>query len=194
MDYFVKFGPGIKGVIFDIDGVLLDSLTIWKDLGERYLRQKGKQPEEGLSRTFFSMSMEESSQYLKERYLPEYTPGQILTELQDLLRDFYLFEAKARPGVKDYLKSLKEAGIRITAATAGPGELEEKALERNGLLIYIEKIFTNSQPGFDKHTPDIYDAASAYMGLGREEVCVFEDAPYALRTAEQAGYHTVEVK
>ena len=39
----------IKGAIFDIDGVLLDSMIIWTDLGERYLRSIGKEPEEGLT-------------------------------------------------------------------------------------------------------------------------------------------------
>ena len=49
---------GIRGVIFDIDGVLLDSLGIWKDLGARYLIRQGKEPESDLAETLFSMSME----------------------------------------------------------------------------------------------------------------------------------------
>ena len=48
----------IKGIIFDIDGVLLDSLGIWDDLGARYLLSIGVKPEEGLSEILFSMSME----------------------------------------------------------------------------------------------------------------------------------------
>ena len=52
----MRFAEDIKGIIFDCDGVLLDSLMIWEDLGARYLRSKGKVPEEGLAETLFSMN------------------------------------------------------------------------------------------------------------------------------------------
>ena len=58
----------IKGAIFDIDGVLLDSMIIWTDLGERYLRSIGKEPEEGLTEKLFSMSLEQGAEYLKDTY------------------------------------------------------------------------------------------------------------------------------
>ena len=51
----MSFIQNIKGVIFDIDGVLLDSLEIWTDLGERYLVSIGKAAEEGLADALFSM-------------------------------------------------------------------------------------------------------------------------------------------
>ena len=47
----------IKGAIFDIDGVLLDSMGIWDDLGARYLQSIGKIPEEGLNKILFSMQL-----------------------------------------------------------------------------------------------------------------------------------------
>ena len=58
----------IKGAIFDIDGVLLDSMIIWTDLGERYLKSIGRQPEDGLTEKLFSMSMEQGAEYLKNTY------------------------------------------------------------------------------------------------------------------------------
>ena len=58
----------IKGVIFDIDGVVLDSMSIWNDLGARYLISRGIEPEEGLNEILFSMSMEQGAEYAKEHY------------------------------------------------------------------------------------------------------------------------------
>ena len=55
----------IHGAIFDLDGVLLDSMGIWQDLGSRYLRQLQILPEPGLDRILFSMSMEQGAAYLK---------------------------------------------------------------------------------------------------------------------------------
>ncbi|MFR5117452.1 MAG: hypothetical protein ACLTDV_10830 [Eubacterium sp.] len=58
----------ICGAIFDLDGVLLDSMAVWNDLGVRYLQKRGIQPEAGLSQILFSMSMEQvAADYLKEQ-------------------------------------------------------------------------------------------------------------------------------
>ena len=62
----------IRAAIFDLDGVLLDSLSIWEDLGARYLRAKGLTPEEGLGKTLFPMSMEQGAAYLKAHYPLEF--------------------------------------------------------------------------------------------------------------------------
>ena len=69
-----------------------------------------------------------------------------------------------------------------------PREHVTRALERNGLLLFFEKIFTTSEMGTSKHEPDIYNAAAAFMGTQPSETAVFEDSLYALKTAKAAGY------
>ena len=59
----------IKAAVFDLDGVLLDSMGIWNDLGARYLRSLGVTPEEGLNEILFSMSMEQGAEYLHTHYV-----------------------------------------------------------------------------------------------------------------------------
>lgn len=189
----MSFIRNIKGVIFDIDGVLLDSLEIWTDLGARYLVSIGKVPEQGLADILFSMSMEQGAAYLKEHYCVPETTEEIYGGLQDMLRDYYFYEVKAKPGAQQLLSAVSDAGISITAATSSPRELIERALERNGLIRYIDRIFTNSEIGKSKHFPDIYNAAAAHMGTEPEETLVFEDSLYALKTAAAAGYRTAGV-
>ncbi len=188
-----NFRQDIKGAIFDVDGVLLDSMGIWTDLGARYLVSIGKTPEEGLAKILFSMSMEQGAEYLREHYSIGLTAEEIGTGLQDMLRDFYYYEVQARPGAQQLLQAVSSAGIKITAATSSPREHIERALERNGLLSYVDRMFTNAEIGKSKHSPDIYDAAADHMGTAPGETCVFEDSLYALRTAAAAGYHTVGV-
>lgn len=188
-----NFRQDIKGVIFDVDGVLLDSMGIWTDLGARYLVSIGKTPEEGLAEILFSMSMEQGAEYLREHYSIGLTAEEIGTGLQDMLRDFYYYEVQAKPGAQQLLQAVSDAGIKITAATSSPREHIERALERNGLLSYVDRMFTNAEIGKSKHSPDIYDAAAGHMRTAPGETCVFEDSLYALRTAAAAGYHTVGV-
>ena len=188
-----RLTDGIRGVIFDVDGVLLDSMGIWTDLGARYLVSVGSEPEEGLSDILFSMSMEQGAEYLKEHYSLSQPAEEIAEGLRTMLQDFYYYEVRAKEGAEALLRNISDAGLKITAATSSPRAHIEKALERNGLLGYISRMFTNSEIGKSKHFPDIYNAASGYMGTDPAETLVFEDSLYALRTASAAGYVTVGV-
>ena len=58
----------IRAAIFDLDGVVLDSMSIWRDLGARYLLHRGLTPEPGLGELLFSMSMEQGADYLRTHY------------------------------------------------------------------------------------------------------------------------------
>lgn len=58
----------IRAAVFDLDGVVLDSMSIWKDLGARYLLRRGLTPEPGLGELLFSMSMEQGADYLRTHY------------------------------------------------------------------------------------------------------------------------------
>ena len=183
----------IKGIIFDIDGVVLDSMSIWNDLGARYLRSLNVEPEEGLNEILFSMSMEQGTDYLKEHYKLKRSTASILNGIQDMLRDFYYYEVPAKPGAKELMEFLKEKGMRITAATSSPRSHIEKALTRIKLLRYVEVIYTTGEIGISKHSPDIYNKAASYMKLIPAEVLVLEDSLYALKTAKEAGYKTAGV-
>ena len=189
----MKIRKEIKGVIFDVDGVLLDSLEIWKDLGARYLLSIGIEPEEKLSDTLFSMSMEQSADYLIKHYALSFSSQQILYGIQSMLRDFYYYEAAAKPGALQLLMTLQRKGIPAAVVTASPRELVLRALQRNGLDKYIGCVFTEFEIGKSKHSPDIYLAAAAFMGTLPAETLVFEDTLYALKTAVDAGFQTVGV-
>ncbi|MCR4649845.1 MAG: HAD family phosphatase [Lachnospiraceae bacterium] len=183
----------IKGAIFDIDGVLLDSMGIWDDLGARYLQSIGKIPEEGLNKILFSMSMEQGADYLNEHYSLNKQTDEIVKGIGGMLETFYFDEVLSKSGSKELLEFLKEKNIKITAATSSPREHVEKALSRNGLIGFFDKIFTTSEVGISKHSPDIYDLAADFMGTKPEETFVLEDSLYALKTAKNAGYVSIGI-
>lgn len=183
----------IKGVIFDIDGVLLDSLGIWDDLGARYLMSIGVKPEDGLNEKLFSMSMEQGSSYLNEHYHLNKNDVEVHMGISQMIEDFYFDEVLPKPGAKELLEFFKAKGIKMTAATSSPRIHVEKALERNGMLCFIDKLFTNTEVGASKHEPKIYNQAAAFLGTKPDETLVFEDSLYALKTAKDAGYVTVGV-
>ena len=182
-----------KAVIFDLDGVILDSMFIWRDLGVRYLNERGIEPEEGLSDTLFSMSMEQGAVYLKEHYPIGTSAEDVEKAIEDMLQSFYFNEVALKCGAGELLKELKQAGIPVMAATSSPREHVTRALRRNGVLDCFLGILTTGEVGVSKHEPLIYHMAAEAMGAAPEETVVFEDSLYALRTAKEAGFYTVGV-
>jgi len=183
----------IKGVIFDIDGVILDSMPIWDKAGEMFLINLGIQPESGLAETLFCMSMSEGAKYLKERYLLDMNEDEIINGVNETIKDFYAHQVQLKEGVEQFLRGIKQHGIKMVAATSCDRQVFERALKRLNVIDYFERIFTSTEVGAGKVKPDIYLASAKHIGTLPEDTWVFEDALYAIRTAKNAGFRTVGV-
>lgn len=186
-------GKMICGAIFDIDGVLLDTLKVWKNLGSRYLKARGITPHENTDNILFSMSMEEGAEYLKNTYALSDGTDKILADINKMLKEFYECEALKKDGADSLLDFIGKKNIPIAAATAGPRECEEAALKRNGLFKYFSRIYTTAEIGEGKSSPLIYNTAAEFLKTKACETLVFEDSLYALKTAANAGFITVGV-
>lgn len=182
-----------KGAIFDCDGVLLDSMGIWKDLGVRGVKSYGLEPEPDLSKKIFAMSMEQGVAYILEHYPIPRTPEQFMKELQQSIHDFYFYEVKAKPGTLELLEALRSKGIPMIVLTSSPKSHVEAALEREGLLEFFLKVMTTSEIGESKHSRVVFDETAKTLGLNNEDVVVIEDSLYALTTASNASFKTIGV-
>lgn len=183
----------IRGAIFDIDGVILDTMSVWRELGSRYLARFGIAAEKDLNKTLFSMSMEQGAEYLKQKYRPKTDAGEILEDIKKMLEEFYFFEAEEKAGARELLALLRGAGVPVAAATSSPRTHVTRALERLGLSGYFSAVFTTAEVGESKHSPQIYIDAARYLGTEPGETLVFEDSLYALKTAADAGFYAVGV-
>ena len=183
----------IKAVIFDIDGVLLDSLSIWRELGRRYIIKLGYPPVPDMDEILFSMSMEQGAAWLKNTYSLEAPEKTIMQELEDEIQYFYFEKVKARPGAKKLLQEINKQKLSAVAATSSPREHVKKALERNHLLSYLKNIYTTSEIGESKYSPKIYLTAAKFLKSSPQETLVVEDSLYALNTAKNAGFQTAGI-
>ena len=154
----------IRGAIFDLDGVLLDSMGIWEDLGARYLRRLHITPEPGLNEVLFPMSMEQGAAYLKAHYPLQQSEAEICGGIARMLKDYYAQEVPAKPGAAALLAFLAERGISMAAATSSPRAHVTAALDRLGLLPYLNAVFTTGEVGGSKHEPVIYHLAAEALG------------------------------
>lgn len=183
----------IKGVIFDADGTLLDSMAIWKDAGARYLMELGITAEPDLDSVVFPMTLAQSSAYMKEHYNLSQSVGEIMNGVHLTIRDFYYKEVPLKKGVKKLLEKLSAMHIPMVVATTSEREHIEAAFARLSAMDYFQRIFTCSERNTTKHQPDIYLSAAGYLGSSPDTIWVFEDVLYAIRTARNAGFFTVGV-
>ena len=183
----------IHGTIFDVDGVLLDSLSIWSDLGIRYVRALGKEPVEGMEDILYPLSMEDGATYLRKTFSIAKENQEIIDDLNKMIEDFYENIVLPKSGVEVVLKYLQKRNIPVVCATSCARKLVEKALTRNHLMSYISHIFYGDENSTDKNDTVLFDMASSFLGIQKEEILVVDDALYALNTAKENGYMTAGI-
>ncbi|NCB94150.1 MAG: HAD family phosphatase [Clostridia bacterium] len=183
----------MKGAIFDMDGTLLDSMKIWRDLGEIYLIKKGRTPEKGLKEKLWTMTMVEAAAYLKDRYNLSGELDELVAEVYQLIEDFYKNEVEEKPGIRVILEEMAKAGIPMCVASATDSYLVEYALEHVGLRGYFNSIFCCRDVNAGKNSDKIYQAARKSLGTQIEDTWVFEDALHAAKTAKMAGFPLVGI-
>lgn len=184
----------LKGAIFDADGTLLDSMPIWHELGERYLKGRGIRAGAGLSEILYPMSLEEGSRYLKGAYgLSDSIEG-ITADMLELIRSFYLNEVTLKPGVAELLCALKARNIPMIVATSNDKALLHAAFSRLHIDDCFEDILTCSELNTNKREPMIYLEAAQRIGTLPKETAVFEDVLHGIEAAKMAGFITVAVE
>lgn len=184
---------GIQGIVFDIDGTLLDSMGIWDDLGTRYLMSLGRKPEKNLNQILDPMTLPESTAYLKEKYQLKESTEEIRQGLHAIMASFYRNEVKCRDGVKNLLEEIRLQSIAMVLSTTGERDLAAAALKRNGIWSYFEHMFVCEDYAVSKREAKIYQIAAMWLGMEPSSVLVIEDLYQALSAAHHAGFRTAGV-
>lgn len=176
-----------SGAIFDIDGTILDTMGVWREITLNFLLKKGITPTREEMDNYRDLSMAETMQYTKVQFnLPE-----SVEELQDgfekLSREKYINEVPAKPYIKEYMEKLKSEGVKIGVATSGYPDLWQHALKRLGMLHLIDGYALTSETGVNKSHPDVYLLAAERIGVAPSECMVFEDIVSGIVGAKKGG-------
>ena len=182
-----------EGAIFDVDGTLLDSMSIWDTIGADYLRSIGYAPRENLSEVLKNSSLLQAAEYYRHAYGVTQSIEEIMDGVNALLENFYRYDAPLKPGAAELLERLRRKKVRLCIATATDRYLVEAALDRCGVLSYFDGIFTCNEVGHGKDEPVIFEAALYFLGTEKIKTVVFDDALYAIRTAKKAGFPVAAV-
>ena len=183
----------IKGFIFDMDGVVMDSMAMWRGLAPELAGQLGIELDDETNRRVQVMSLELSSAYLVERFGLDVAPEEIAEMVNKRITAYYTMQARLKEGVYDLMPLLRTARMKVCLATATPKGLARTALNKCDVAEYFPKIITVGEIGKGKSEPDIFEAALAYLGTKPEETLVVEDSEIAIKTAHDMGLKTCAV-
>ena len=184
----------IKGVIFDMDGVILDTeklyIRFWCEAAQFY----GYPMERRHALSIRSLARP----YAKERlrgYFGEDFDYYAVHDKRIELMDAYIEQngIEAKPGAAELLSCLKQRKIKTSLATATQSDRARDYLERVDLLKYFDEIVSASMVARGKPDPDIYLYAADRLGLSPEDCFAVEDSPNGIRSACAAGCKTIMV-
>lgn len=183
----------LQGVIFDLDGTLLDSTGMWRQVDGRLMAHYGKEVPPDLSETVQRMSIEEFSQFFVEEFDLPVTPEQIAQQVADMVAEEYREKLQLKPHVPEILDWLDQQNIPYGVATATYGELAEAALRRLHVWERLRFLLTEQNAGAPKTQPRIFQLAAQELHLGRRQIAVVEDSLHALEGAKNGGFFTIGI-
>jgi len=178
----------IKAVIFDFDGLILDTESVWFECYQEVLSRY----EMELTLERFAPSIgthgNDFIDYV-EQTIGKPGIGRIIDQEVSVLHQQKMQLIEAREGVADYLHTAREMGLRIGLATSSNRAWIERFLGRLGLREYFEAIKTSDDVSAVKPDPELYLRVTDELGVKPEEALAFEDSLNGLRAAKAAGLH-----
>ena len=184
--------PGqIEAVIFDMDGVLVDTEHLWDEVREELTGEWGGRYTPEAQQAMMGMSSREWSRYLHEvvglRELPEVINGEVVRRM--LAR--YEADLPVVPGAVDAVRALASAGYRLAVASSSNRELIDTVLRRLGLTELFEVTLSSEEVARGKPAPDVYLEAARRLRVEPGRCAAVEDSASGIRSAHAAGMHVI---
>jgi HAD superfamily hydrolase (TIGR01509 family) len=181
-----------QGVVFDLDGVLLDSEQVWDAAREQLVRERGGRWHERAQRDMMGMSSTEWSRYMHDELgLPE-PPAEINQEVVRRMSDLYRETLPLLPGAREAVERLA-ARWPLGLASSSNRPIIELALALAGLAQYFQVTVSSEEAERGKPAPDVYVEAARRLGVSPSRCAAIEDSHNGIRSAHAAGMIVVAI-
>ena len=180
----------IEAVIFDMDGVLVDSEVYWDQSRVEFARDRGKTWTEAFQRLAMGRSTVEWAAVMQDKLRLNESIDDIISEMKARVIAHYEQRMPTRPGAIESVRHMK-AHFRVGLASGSPTEIIKAVLRITGLDQLFEVIIYGDDIALGKPAPDIYLAALARLGIAPAAAVGIEDSANGLRSLRAAGMAAV---
>ena len=183
-----------RAVVFDMDGLLLDTEVLWQRAEEELFRRHGDRFTQADKLAVMGTSFEMTARYFAGRLgRSEEHSTELVDELGELMYGLLQNEVSSRPGAVELVARLRADGVRLALASNSSRFLVETALATAGLTDAFEAIVTSDDVAQAKPAPDIYLLACARLGIEPAEALALEDSAPGIEAAKAAGLVCIAV-
>jgi HAD superfamily hydrolase (TIGR01509 family) len=184
----------VEAVVFDLDGVLVDSEQVWDEARQDLVRERGGRWREGAARDMLGMSSRQWPRYLRERLGVDMEPERISREVVARVEARYRERLPLMPGALEAVRRLA-ARWPLGLATSSNREIVDLFLELSGLGPCFGATLSSEEvgEGAGKPAPDVYLVACDLLGVEAARAAAIEDSANGLRSAHAAGMRVVAV-
>jgi HAD superfamily hydrolase (TIGR01509 family) len=183
----------IEAVVFDVDGVLIDSEPVWERVRRGFVAERGGRWPDDAQDRIMGMSTAEWSRYISEDFgLTALTPQAVAERVIAAMTAEYRAHLPLLPGAVDAVRAL-EARWRLAVASSAPKPLIEAVLDASGLRPAFAAAVSSDEVTRGKPAPDVYLEAAARLGVPPGNCAAVEDSANGLRSAAAAGLTVIAV-
>lgn len=185
----------IKALVFDLDGVIIDSESINTELTLQVLRDVGAQSDTDEISQFVGVQNEKMWTILIDRHQIKESVEQLMEKQRVyILERFLNGELEPIAGVIELLEEARSKNLKIALATSAPRVYAEYILKKIKAAEYFEVLVTSDEIAKSKPDPEVYITAAKALGLKPEECIAIEDSTAGIQAAKSAGMTCIGFK
>jgi len=179
-------------VVFDLDGVILDSEEQWDEIREQLARERGGRWSDHAQADMMGMSSTEWSRYMHDVVGLRESPEEINREVVRRLLDRY---AEPLPLIDGAVDAVRRIAARwpLGLASSSNREIIDRALELSGLAPLFRAIVSSEEVARGKPAPDVYLEAARRLGVAAKDCAAVEDSANGIRSAHAAGMRVIAI-
>ena len=184
--------PATAAVVFDLDGVIVDSEHVWDEVRERYVLERGGRYGPWATRAMMGMSSTEWSRYIVEELGVSEAPERVNAYIVDRMLDRYGDDPPLIPGAVEAVRAIGARWPAAVASSSNP-ELIELVLRRSWLDAAIGVVVSSEEMARGKPAPDVYLEAARRLEVEPAACVAVEDSHNGIRSAHAAGMRVIAV-
>jgi HAD superfamily hydrolase (TIGR01509 family) len=183
-----------QGIIFDFDGVIVDSEPWWDKADGRLMAEEGRVLIPEAKKALIGLKQSDSIRVIMRMHGLDGDPAVFMKRRERMMEEYYLNEIPLNPGAAETIQGLSDRGIKLIVASSTPKKLVEGSLKRFDLLRHFIRVVSGDEVERGKPAPDIFLLALRHLGMTGDRVIVLEDSAPGLIAARAAGIRAVWYK